>query len=120
MSQVSENEHNNIVIINRYNDRQFKQSDESPSTFGHVENCAVIQGNPRPNAQQETPLQNMNSPDSIFVSGNFVSGSGNFVSGNDGFFDGSSQKYLVDYFCDMTSMNLSSGDKVKAQATRQS
>lgn len=49
------------------------------------------------------------SPDSI-----------GFCSKNEGFFDGSSQKYLVDYFGDMTSMNLSSGDKAKVQGALQS
>lgn len=91
------------MIINRYNDRQFKQADGSPAAFGLVENCAVIQGHPRPAALENRMHHNI-SPDSI-----------GFCSKNEGFFDGSSQKYLVDYFGDMTSMNLSSGDKAKVQ-----
>ena len=63
-----------------------------------VEKCAVIQGHQiRPSIVRNEGL----SPDSLPV------------LRNDGFFEGSSQKHLADYFGDMTSMNLSSGEKIK-------
>jgi len=83
------NDEHNIIIINKFNDAQF----QSPELMGvGVENCAVI--------NVHSAANNLGiSPESIKYRGNHQ------------FFEGSSQKRLADYFGEMTSMNMSSGNK---------